>query len=169
MLVSLLSQEGGKLSGTKGIFSKDTEPTGKAPTLLRGDNMSTKTQPRGWNTNYIKHVVLKEKTKSTRALLSEHTKQRKVVAIERELYTRRHGHCDPSPRNRTSYFWILQSEGNGSWETSLWFVSFVLSWRIASFLDDLHRVLLSDLIGVVRCLIKHTTGINNIVTECWTS
>lgn len=74
MLVCLLSQEGGKLSGTKGIFSKDTEPTGKAPTQLRRDNVSTKTQwPWGRNTKHIRHEVLKEqKTKQgTRALLSE--------------------------------------------------------------------------------------------------
>ena len=65
MLVALLSQEGRKLSGTKGIFSKDTEPTGKAPIRLRRDNVSTKTQwPWGWNTKYLKHVVLTEqKTK----------------------------------------------------------------------------------------------------------
>lgn len=68
MLVALLSQEGGKLSGTKGIFSKDTEPTGKAPTRLRRDNVSTKTQwPWGRNTKYIKHVVLKEQKTKQRA------------------------------------------------------------------------------------------------------
>lgn len=38
-----LSQEGGKsCQGPRGSSLKDTEPTGKAPTQLRRDNVSTK-------------------------------------------------------------------------------------------------------------------------------